>query len=114
MLVITPPIPVTRLYDGYGVAGPESGTETAKAVPLVNDAVPGGAGFTVRTKFVLTSWGPSLTVTVITAVPICVGDGVTVKVRLLPLPPNTIFASCNSAGFEEDALNCNTSGTVSS
>src|SRR6266508_421594 len=44
---------------------------------------------------------PSLTVTVIVVVPDWLASGVTVTVRLVPLPPKTIFAFGTRVVFEE-------------
>ena len=44
---------------------------------------------------------PSLTVTVIVVVPVCPAAGVSVTVRLAPLPPKTMFAFGTSAGLVE-------------
>jgi hypothetical protein len=60
----------------------------------------------VTTKLVLVLLGPSFTVTVIVAVPVCPAAGVTVTVRLAPDPPNTIFALGISTGLDDAALNC--------
>jgi len=49
--------------------------------------VPDPAGLTVSTNVSLALFTPSLTVTVIVAVPVCPAAGVTVTVRLDPLPP---------------------------
>src|SRR6266446_2595325 len=69
-------------------------------------AVVGGAPpVTVTTKLVLVLLGPSFTVTVIVAVPVCPVIGVTVTVRLAPEPPNTIFWLGISAGLDDAALN---------
>jgi hypothetical protein len=66
----------------------------------------GPPGFTVTTKLVLVLLGPSFTVTVIVAVPVCPAAGVTVTVRLAPDPPNTILALGISTGLDDAALNC--------
>ena len=50
-----------------------------------------GAEFTVRTKVSLVLSDPSLTVTVMVAVPLWLLAGVTVTVRFAPLPPKTMF-----------------------
>jgi hypothetical protein len=60
--------------------------------------------FTVRTKLSLEVRTPSLTVTVSVAVPEALAVGVTVSVRLAPLPPKTMFAFGTSAVFEDVAL----------
>src|SRR5439155_26138249 len=56
---------------------------------------------TVRVKLVLALREPSLTVSVIVAVPTWPLAGVTVTVRFPPLPPNTMFALGTSVGLEE-------------
>ena len=57
--------------------------------------------FTVTEKLVFVGACPSLTVTVIVAVPVCPATGVTVTVRLAPLPPNVMFpVGTNTALFE--------------
>src|SRR5437867_6410239 len=56
---------------------------------------------TVRVKLVLALRVPSLTVSVIVAVPTWPLAGVTVTVRFPPLPPNTMFALGTSVGLEE-------------
>ena len=48
---------------------------------------------TVRRKPPLVVNDPSLTVSVIVAVPVCPAAGVNVTVRFAPLPPKTMFAS---------------------
>src|SRR5206468_5492725 len=48
---------------------------------------------------------PSLTVTVIVAVPVCPVRGVTVTVRFVPLPPNTMLLAGTRVGFDDPALN---------
>ena len=47
---------------------------------------------TVTSKVVVTGVVPSLTVILIVEVPFWLAAGVTVTVRLAPLPPNTMFA----------------------
>ena len=56
---------------------------------------------TVRRKLLEVVAVPSLTLRVMTAVPFCWAAGVTVTVRLAPLPPNAILAAGTSAGLEE-------------
>ena len=63
-------------------------------------------GLTVSRKLVLVLLGPSFTVTVIVAVPVCPAAGITVTVRLAPLPPNTIFPVGISPRLDDAALNC--------
>ena len=70
----------------------------------------GEPGFTVTKKLVLVLLGPSFTVTVIVAAPVCPAAGVTVTVRLAPLPPNTIFRLGISPGLDDAALNCRFAG----
>src|SRR4029077_10593100 len=65
-----------------------------------------GVGLTVTTKLVLVLLGPSFTVTVMVALPVCPPAGVTATVRLAPLPPNTIFPLGTSPGLDDAALNC--------
>src|SRR5688572_24954740 len=50
-----------------------------------------GVELTVSTKLSMAVSDPSLTVILIVAVPVWSVAGVTLTVRLLPLPPNTIF-----------------------
>ena len=47
---------------------------------------------------------PSLTVSVIAAVPVCPDAGVSVTVRFAPLPPKAMFAFGTSVGFDEPPL----------
>src|ERR1017187_6300486 len=65
--------------------------------------LPGGAGlvWTVSWNVLLAVANPSLTVTVMLALPDCPANGVTVMVRLPPAPPKTMPAFCTSAGFDE-------------
>ena len=56
---------------------------------------------TVSRKAVGVEVVPSLTDTVIVAVPVPSAAGVTVTVRLAPLPPNTMFAFGTRAVFDE-------------
>jgi hypothetical protein len=101
-LVIVPPIPETVITDGYGVPAPESGIVIAAV--LVNALVPVGNELTVTTKFVLTVNSPSLTLTVIVAVPLCPAVGVTATVRLAPLPPTTMLLNGTKLRFDELVL----------
>jgi len=59
--------------------------------------------FTAKTNESLADFVPSLTVTVIVAVPDCEDAGVTVTVRFVPLPPNMILAVGAKAGLDEVA-----------
>ena len=59
---------------------------------------------TVSTKLVLLVACPSLTRKVMVAVPLWPGAGVTVAVRLVPLPPNTTLALGTRVGLEELAV----------
>src|SRR6266550_76798 len=81
-LLTTPSIPLTLIVDGYGVAAPKLGIVIA--APLVNAFVPTIDALTVTMKLALALLCPSLTFTVIVAVPIWLVAGVTVTVRLLP------------------------------
>src|SRR2546423_9369813 len=56
---------------------------------------------TVSTNVSLPLKAPSLTITVTVALPVWLAAGVTVTVRLLPLPPKTMFALGTNVGFEE-------------
>ena len=58
-------------------------------------------GFTVTTKFVLVLYCPSLTVTVIVAMPYWFAVGVIVTVRLLLLPAKTILLIGTKAGLDD-------------
>src|SRR6267143_5580922 len=60
---------------------------------------------TVSTNVSLALFTPSLTVTVIVAVPVCPAAGVTVTVRLDPLPPNTMLLVGTSVGLDDPLLN---------
>ncbi len=68
---------------------------------------------TVSTKGSLAVSAPSLTVTVIVAVPLWFAAGVTVTVRLAPLPPNTMFAVGTSVGLDELPLSVRLPAAVS-
>ena len=62
-------------------------------------------GVTLTTKFVLlVPPVPSVTVSVIVVVPDCLASGVTVRARLVPVPPRRMFALGTSPGFEEKAV----------
>src|SRR6266550_794755 len=100
---MVPPIPDTLITDGYGVAAPASGI-VIPAV-FVKDFVPVDSVLTVRRKLSLARNCPSLTLTVIVALPVWPVAGVTVTVRVVPLPPNTMLFSGTSVGFDELPLN---------
>src|SRR2546425_2453270 len=59
----------------------------------------------VSTNVSLALFTPSLTVTVIVAVPVCPAAGVTVTVRLDPLPPNTMLLVGTSVALDDPLLN---------
>src|ERR1035441_9274689 len=65
--------------------------------------VPGGVGRsrTLNWKTLLAVSVPSLTVIVMFATPVCPGSGVTVTVRLLLLPPNTMSPGSTRVGLSE-------------
>jgi len=65
---------------------------------------------TVTTKLVLALDCPSLTVTVIVAVPDWLAAGVRVTVRLVPEPPKTMFALGANVGFDELPLTVKPAG----
>jgi hypothetical protein len=69
--------------------------------------------FTVSTNASLAVSTPSLTVAVIVAEPVWLAAGLTVTVRLLPLPPNTMFPLGTSVGFDELPLKVRFAATVS-
>ncbi len=58
-------------------------------------------GLTVNKKLVLAVREPSLTVRVIVALPVRPVAGVTVTVRLVPLPPRTMLAVGTRVGLED-------------
>src|SRR5437867_10495757 len=68
---------------------------------------------TVRTKALLALAGPSLTRTVIVAVPAWCRAGGSVTVRLAPLPPNTMRPGDTRAGLEELAVRIRSDSGVS-
>ena len=72
---------------------------------LVNDFEPMAPESTVRVKLLLALNAPSLTVKVMAVVPLCPATGVTVTVRLLALPPKTIFPLGTKVVFDELPLN---------
>ena len=59
-------------------------------------------GLTMSANADVAVFVPSLTITVIGATPICPAVGLTVTVRLLPLPPKTMFILETSAEFDEN------------
>src|SRR6266487_6194146 len=108
---MVPPIPDTLITDGYGVATPASGI-VIPAV-FVKDFVPLDSALTVRRKLLLARNCPSLTLTVIVALPVWPVAGVTVTVRVVPLPPNTMLFSGTSVGLDELPLNVKLPAAVS-
>ena len=62
-------------------------TDCAKITEIVGGVLV-GSGCTVKLKALFAVFVPSLTVTVIRAKPVLPAAGVTVTVRLAPLPPN--------------------------
>jgi len=71
---------------------------------LVNARVPTKRVLTDRRKLLFAVYWPSLTLTVIVAVPVCPAAGVTVTVRLAPLPPKTILLKGTRVGLDEFEL----------
>ena len=68
-VLIAPPIPETLIVDGYGVAFPTLGIVINAA--FVQDCVDeGNDGFTVNTNVSMALKAPSLTVTVMVALPV--------------------------------------------
>src|SRR5256884_9915091 len=72
---------------------------------MQNIAAAVSPALTVSTNVPLALFSPSLTVTVIVAVPVCPAAGVTVTVRLDPLPPKTILFVGASVGLDDPLLN---------
>src|SRR6266850_2440005 len=99
------------MLEPYGVDAPIEGMVIG--VELVNDAVPAEGGFTVSKNAALALKGPSVTVTVIVAIPVCPADGLIVTVRLDAEPPKTMLPSGTSAGLDELPLNCRFDGAIS-
>src|SRR5206468_9096400 len=70
--------------------------------------------FTASTKLVLVEPPePSVTVSVMAAVPDLSPKGVTTSARLVPLPPRTMLLSGTSAGLEDAAVTVSRSAGVS-
>src|ERR1017187_1420798 len=72
-----------------------------------------GEGVTITAKIELAVLVPSLTVTVMGTTPVWPAAGVTVTVRLLPPPPNTMLAMSISVGLAEAADNTRLAAGVS-
>src|ERR1039457_5491381 len=72
-----------------------------------------GEGVTITEKVELAALVPSLTVTVMGTTPVWPAAGVTVTVRLLPLPPKTMLALGTSAVLAEVADNARLAAGVS-
>ena len=70
-------------------------------------------GLTVRVKLVLAELKPSLTVSVMIATPVWPDSGVTVTVRLEPLPTTAIPVVVTSVGFEESLVTVSVSFSAS-
>src|ERR1051325_1434915 len=93
------------------VSAPELPVKTGAAAKA---AVAGGGGaFTDNTNVSAAVLTPSLTVTLIVAVPVWLAAGVTVTVRLPPLPPKTMFASGTNVGLDELPLRVKLPAAVS-
>src|SRR6267143_1070427 len=73
----------------------------------------GGAFPTVSRNVSLALFVPSLTITVIVALPVWLAAGVTLTVRLDPEPPKTMLAFGTSVGFEEEPVTTKLPGGVS-
>src|SRR5262245_28053694 len=108
---MVPPISATLIVEGYGVAAPESGIVITAV--LVKDFVPVAKGLTVSRKLLLALNCPSLTLTVIVAVPLCPAVGVTVTVRFDADPPNAMLVIDISAKSDEYPLTCRLTAGVS-
>ena len=89
--------------------------ESSRIVRLPTSVTVGASftAFTVTTNESLAVTTPSLTVNVIVAEPDWFVAGTMRTVRLLPLPPNWMFAFGISAGFDDAADNVNPVATVS-
>jgi hypothetical protein len=83
------------------------------AIAEIVGAVFGAGAWTVKVNALFAVFVPSLTVTVIVAVPDLPAAGVTVTVRLAPLPPNTMFAVGTKVVEEEDLLSVRFAAAVS-
>src|SRR5262245_21153473 len=86
---------------------------TAPMSAVCHGAGSPGAALTVTYKGVLPLNCPSLTATVIAALPACPGAGLTVTVRLLPPPPNTMLLTGTRTGFDELPLTVSCTAAVS-
>src|SRR4051794_4981096 len=71
---------------------------------MVGAVLTGRLAVTLKWKNVEVIRMPSLTLIVTSASPTCPGKGVSVTVRLAALPPNTIPASDNTRGLEDEAV----------
>ena len=71
-----------------------------------------GSGTTESIKVPLEVRVPSLTVKVMVVLPLIEGVGVTVTVRLAPLPPKTILEAGTSAGLLDEPANVNSLADV--
>src|SRR5437773_184158 len=80
---------------------------------LLNDAVPETDELTVNINVTLVLFTPSLTVTAMLAVPVSLGAGLTVTVRLAPEPPNPMLPSGTNAGLDELPLKVKLPAAVS-
>src|SRR4051794_11713275 len=69
-------------------------------------------GFTVTAKIALALDRPSLTVSVMVALPLWLVAGRTVTVRWVPLPPKTMLAGGTSVGLDEALLSVRLAGGV--
>ena len=67
---------------------------------------------TVNRKFVLALARPSLTTTVMVALPVNPGAGCNVRLRCVPLPPKRRFASGTRFVFEEPPVRLRLSAGV--
>ena len=87
------------IVKGIGIVGVFSVPARSGIAVIVGGSL---AGITVnRNESVSVAPSSSVTVRVIVADPVWSGAGVTVTVRLLPVPLMTMFASGTSVGFEE-------------
>ena len=92
----------TLIVEGYGVAAPES--LIVMEVAFVTDLVLVGMLVMVSVKLLLALNCPSLTTTVTAVTPDCPAAGVTVTVRLEPLPPKAMLPGGTSVAFAAEPL----------
>jgi hypothetical protein len=93
-------VSASPIVNGIAAVAVFSATVCAAIVEIVGGVFGAGAS-TVTVKMELALFVPSLTETVICALPVWFAAGVTFTVRLAPLPPNTILPFGTSVVDEE-------------